>query len=77
LYTSFINKSEKYTCDAGLDYRVGSPDEIREEFDLAMDCSGSAPAMEKAVSLLGSGGRLCIFGVANPNEKLMIEPFQV
>lgn len=42
-----------------------------------MDCSGSAPAMELAMSLLGHGGRLCVFGVANPKAKLSIEPFQV
>jgi len=50
---------------------------LKEEFDLAVDCSGSAPAMELAMSLLGRGGRLCVFGVANPNAKLSIEPFQV
>lgn len=51
--------------------------ELKEEFDLAVDCSGSAPAMELAMSLLGQGGRLCVFGVANPKAKLSIEPFQV
>lgn len=61
----------------GLDYQVENPTEIKEEFDIAVDCSGSAPAMEAAISLLGHGGRLCIFGVANPKAKLAIEPFQV
>lgn len=42
-----------------------------------MDCSGNAPAMELGMSLLRHGGRLCIFGVANPKAKLSIEPFQV
>lgn len=50
---------------------------MKEEFGLAVDCSGSAPAMEAAMSLLGHGGRLCLFGVANPGAKLAIEPFQV
>lgn len=54
-----------------------SPTEIKEEFDLAIDCSGYAPAMEAAVSLLSQGGRLCIFGVASPKAKLAIEPFKV
>lgn len=53
------------------------PSKVKEEFDLAVDCSGSAAAMEAAVSLLSHGGRLCIFGVANPKAKLTIEPFQV
>ncbi|KAH0953835.1 hypothetical protein HN011_011998 [Eciton burchellii] len=70
-------KRREFASNLGLDYRVKSPDELREEFDLAVDCSGSVPAMEKAVSLLGHGGRLCVFGVANPNEKLMIEPFRI
>lgn len=61
----------------GLDYQVKNPNEIKEEFDIAVDCSGSAPAMEAAISLLDHGGRLCVFGVANPKAKLSIEPFQV
>ncbi|XP_036147839.1 D-altritol 5-dehydrogenase isoform X1 [Monomorium pharaonis] len=61
----------------GLDYKIKSPTELKEQFDLAVDCSGNAPAMELAVSLLGQGGRLCVFGVANPKAKLSIEPFQV
>jgi len=60
-----------------LDYKVKNPTELKEEFDLAVDCCGNAPAMEKAMSFLGHGGRLCVFGVANPKAKLSIEPFQV
>ncbi|XP_029177633.1 uncharacterized protein LOC114945542 [Nylanderia fulva] len=61
----------------GLDYQIASPADIKDEFNLAVDCSGSAPAMEAAVSLLGHGGRLCVFGVANPKAKLAIEPYQI
>lgn len=61
----------------GLDYQVKNPNEIKEKFNVAVDCSGSAPAMEAAISLLDHGGRMCIFGVANPKAKLSIEPFQV
>lgn len=61
----------------GLDYLIKSPGEIQEKYDIAVDCSGSAPAMEVAVSSLNHGGRLCIFGVSNPKAKLTIEPFQV
>lgn len=53
------------------------PSKVKEEFNLAVDCSGSAAAMEAAVSLLSQGGRLCVFGVASPKAKLTIEPFQV
>lgn len=61
----------------GLDYQVKNPKEINEEFNIAVDCSGSVPAMEAAISSLGHGGRMCIFGVANMKAKLSIEPFQV
>ncbi|EFN69090.1 Sorbitol dehydrogenase [Camponotus floridanus] len=67
----------KLAANLGLDYQVKSPNEIKEEFNVAVDCSGSAPAMEAAILLLGHGGRLCVFGVANPKAKLSIEPFQV
>ncbi|XP_029668645.1 uncharacterized protein LOC115238736 [Formica exsecta] len=70
-------KRRELATHLGLDYQVKNPNEIKEEFDIAVDCSGSAPAMEAAISLLDHGGRLCVFGVANPKAKLSIEPFQV
>lgn len=54
-----------------------TPTEIKDNFDLVVDCSGSGPAMESAVPLLKHGGRLCIFGVANPNATLTLRPFEV
>ncbi|XP_015595006.1 D-arabinitol dehydrogenase 1 isoform X2 [Cephus cinctus] len=61
-----------------LDYEVKAPAELKgREYDLAIDCSGSGPAMESAVPLLGRGGRLCVFGVASPQAKLTLEPFQI
>ncbi|XP_031827643.1 D-altritol 5-dehydrogenase [Nomia melanderi] len=60
-----------------LNYEVRSPDKLKEGYDLIVDCSGSIPAMEAAVPLLNRGGRLCIFGVAKPNAKLTIEPYEV
>ncbi|XP_043289050.1 D-arabinitol dehydrogenase 1-like [Venturia canescens] len=61
-----------------LDYEVKSPTQLKgETFDLAVDCSGSGPAMEAAVPLLRRGGRLCVFGVANPNATLTLKPFEI
>lgn len=55
-----------------------APSELKDKrFDLAVDCSGSGPAMEAAVPLLGRGGRLCVFGVANPKATLTLHPFEV
>ena len=61
-----------------LGYVVKQPADLKgDQFDLAIDCSGSGPAMESALQLLGPGGRLCVFGVANPKTKISVEPFQV
>ncbi|XP_034942042.1 D-altritol 5-dehydrogenase-like [Chelonus insularis] len=60
-----------------LDYSVCNPTELRGNFDVAVDCSGSAPAMESALARLKHGGRLCIFGVANPAATVSINPFQM
>ncbi|KAK0167273.1 hypothetical protein PV327_004695 [Microctonus hyperodae] len=61
-----------------LDYEVNNPAEIKDaNFDLAVDCSGSGPAMESAIPLLKRGGRLCVFGVAHPNATLTLSPFQI
>ncbi|XP_046683539.1 D-arabinitol dehydrogenase 1-like isoform X4 [Homalodisca vitripennis] len=43
--------------------------------DLCVDCSGNGQAMEEAVSLLNPCGRLCIFGVASPDAKMSVSPF--
>ena len=60
-----------------LGYDVQSPQDLKEGYDLAVDCSGSAPAMESAIKLLTRGGRLCVFGVSNPNAKISFDPYQV
>lgn len=61
-----------------LDYEINSPGQLKDKkFDLAIDCSGSGPAMEAAVPLLKRGGRLCVFGVANPKATLTISPFDI
>ncbi|XP_057670169.1 D-altritol 5-dehydrogenase-like [Diorhabda carinulata] len=62
-----------------------TPDELKRNqeadpnylFDLVIDCSGYAPAIEHAVSLLAKGGKLCIFGVASPHADIKIKPFDV
>ncbi|XP_058800798.1 D-altritol 5-dehydrogenase-like isoform X2 [Phymastichus coffea] len=62
----------------GLDYEVCSPQQLQgKEFDLAVDCSGSGPAMEAAIPLLARGGRFCMFGVANPAAQVSINPYQM
>ncbi|XP_066593309.1 uncharacterized protein [Prorops nasuta] len=72
------DKRRSIVKDLELDYDVKHPSELKNnKFDLAVDCSGSGPAMETAVPLLDRGGRLCVFGVASPTAKLTVEPFQI
>lgn len=62
-----------------------TPDELREKqendtnylFDVIIDCSGHAPAIEHAFSLLNKGGKLCLFGCAAPHSKISISPLQL
>ncbi|CAK9798242.1 Sorbitol dehydrogenase [Anthophora plagiata] len=70
-------KRRKLLSNLDLGFQMKSPEQLKGQFDVAVDCSGSSPAMEAAVSLLGRGGRLCVFGVANPKAKFSIEPFQI
>ncbi|XP_063242366.1 D-altritol 5-dehydrogenase-like [Bacillus rossius redtenbacheri] len=60
---------------------IVSPGELRQKgrdpgwgVDFVIDCSGHAPAIEKAVSLLSCGGTLCIFGVAPPDARISVSP---
>ncbi|XP_069684513.1 uncharacterized protein [Periplaneta americana] len=46
-------------------------------FDLIVDCSGYAPAMEESLDLLKHGGKLCIFGITSPEAKMSVRPFQL
>ncbi|XP_076754740.1 sorbitol dehydrogenase [Xylocopa sonorina] len=70
-------KRRQLVSKLDLDYETVSPQKLKGSYDLIIDCSGSAPAIEGALPLLGPGGRLCVFGVANPLAKFSIEPFQI
>ncbi|XP_023024099.1 D-altritol 5-dehydrogenase [Leptinotarsa decemlineata] len=62
-----------------------TPDQLKKNqaadpnylFDLVIDCSGYAPAIEHAVTLLERGGKLCCFGVAPPHAEIKIKPFDI
>ncbi|KAJ8668174.1 hypothetical protein QAD02_009837 [Eretmocerus hayati] len=71
-------KRQKMAKDLDLDYTVSAPADLKgKEFDLAVDCSGFGPAMEAAIPLLKRGGRFCFFGVASPQTKISIQPYEV
>jgi D-arabinitol dehydrogenase (NADP+) len=62
----------------GTGYTLLTPDQLKKNqaadpdylFDVVIDCSGYPPAIEHAISLLNSGGKLCIFGVAPPHGRI-------
>ncbi|XP_061938947.1 D-altritol 5-dehydrogenase [Apis cerana] len=70
-------KRRKLVTKLDLDFEAKSPEQLKNSYDVVVDCSGSAPAIEASIPLLAPGGRLCIFGVANPKAKFSVEPFQV
>ncbi|XP_063926519.1 D-altritol 5-dehydrogenase-like [Zophobas morio] len=66
-------------------YKLITPNQLKEKqaadpnylFDVIIDCSGFPPAIEHAISLLNSGGKLCIFGVAPPHGRISVAPFDI
>lgn len=64
----FIEKLQNCII-SDLGYVLTSPSALAEQnpsFDLVVDCSGSAAAMQQAIKWLNMGGKLMVFGVANP-----------
>jgi len=66
-------------------YRCHSPEEVKAlkvvspgwGVDVCVDCSGDGLAIEDGLSLLHPGGRLCIFGVAAPDTRIRISPYEI
>jgi threonine dehydrogenase-like Zn-dependent dehydrogenase len=46
-------------------------------FDVVIDCTGVASVMPAALSFVKSGGKLLVFGVCGPNDKVEISPFEI
>ncbi|KAB0791814.1 hypothetical protein PPYR_03614 [Photinus pyralis] len=46
-------------------------------FDLVVDCSSNAKALQRAVDLLDSGGKLLVFGSKPMNARICISPFEL
>ncbi|KAJ1525073.1 hypothetical protein ONE63_009917 [Megalurothrips usitatus] len=65
--------------------RVVSPAELQATkaknpdfgVDVAIDCSGAVPALEAGFELLKPGGKLIVFGIAAPDVKMRISPYDV
>ena len=48
-----------------------------EQFDVAVDCTGAAPAIESAFDKVRRGGRLLVFGVAPAEARIALSPFRI
>ncbi|KAJ9574653.1 hypothetical protein L9F63_008185 [Diploptera punctata] len=67
----------------GTGYDIITPDELKVRrakdlnwgVDIVIDCSGYAPAIEEAITLINPGGKLCIFGVSSPLAKMSVSPY--
>ncbi|XP_059489363.1 D-altritol 5-dehydrogenase-like isoform X2 [Neocloeon triangulifer] len=63
-----------------LGYTLTSPTDLaatNPEFDLVVDCSGFAPAMQQAFQWIKMGGKMMIFGVANPTAVMEVSPYDI
>jgi 2-desacetyl-2-hydroxyethyl bacteriochlorophyllide A dehydrogenase len=56
---------------------LGELDDGSGGWDLVVDASGSAGAIALGLANLRRGARLCIFGVASPQARVEISPFDV
>lgn len=45
--------------------------------DVVIECAGTKASMETAVQLTKKGGQILLFGVASPDVKISISPFEV
>jgi threonine dehydrogenase-like Zn-dependent dehydrogenase len=65
-----------FIAETGFD--IITPDELKSRHtkdpnwgvDLVIDCSGYAPAMEEALTLINPGGRMCVFGITSPQARM-------
>jgi 2-desacetyl-2-hydroxyethyl bacteriochlorophyllide A dehydrogenase len=64
--------------DRGADATATSVAELDGElFDVAVDVTGAAPAIEQAFDAVRRGGRLMIFGVAAESARVGLSPFRI
>lgn len=64
--------AEKLGADA-----VATSTEDLGRFDVAVDATGAAPAIESAFDALKRGGRLMVFGVAHGDARVSLSPFRI
>jgi L-iditol 2-dehydrogenase len=50
---------------------------IAETFDIVIECVGRKETMEQAVTLAKKGGQVLLFGVASPDIRIQVSPFEI
>ncbi|EFA08454.1 D-arabinitol dehydrogenase 1-like Protein [Tribolium castaneum] len=67
-------------------YKMVTPEQLKKNaqkdpewysFDVVIDCSGDVGAIEQGFSLMNSGGKLVVYGVAPPANKISISPYDI
>uniref|UniRef100_A0A1B6E9I5 Enoyl reductase (ER) domain-containing protein n=1 Tax=Clastoptera arizonana TaxID=38151 RepID=A0A1B6E9I5_9HEMI len=66
-----------FQCIGPADIKRMKTNDIDFGVDVCIDCSGNGPAIEESIDLLKPGGKLCMFGVAAPDVKIRISPFDM
>ncbi|KRG16463.1 zinc-dependent alcohol dehydrogenase family protein [Lederbergia galactosidilytica] len=69
----------KLALQLGADEAI-SPDQLdrnTEGFDIVIECVGRKESMEQAVKMAKKGGEILLFGVAAPDTKMEIHPFDI
>lgn len=62
---------------AGHDFKTELLDTHPKGFHLTIDATGNPEAQQQMLGFTRSGGRFLLFGVAAPNAKMTIEPYDV
>ncbi|MGP7817347.1 zinc-dependent alcohol dehydrogenase family protein [Niallia sp. 01092] len=52
-------------------------DEIKEKYDIVIECVGVTKTQERAVSSARRGGQVLMFGVANPDDVIQISSYDI
>lgn len=86
LQTEWVENRRQTAERLGADWTINPSTEnlaeavratLPEGLDYLIDATGSSAAIQEALPLLRKGGKLMIFGICPPREKLTITPFDM
>lgn len=71
---------ERLACaqaNGGLPTSPETLADVRKVYDLIIDCTGNAQAVQNTLPMLRNGGQLVIFGVCKHDATISVSPFEV